>query len=81
MAFDTVATRVSALFRKIGSVMLNTKARLRGQAFVCGALQGNGHPGVCVNSDLMLSCGYRDTDGTGQIGDLREAAFRGSVLW
>ena len=65
MTFDTVATRASAFFRTTGSFLVNGAARIRGKAFVCETLQGNGHPGICVTSDLMLSCGCRDTDGSG----------------
>ncbi len=80
MAFDTVATRASAFFRRTGSLLVNAGARVRGQAFVCETLQGNGHPGVCVTSDMMLSCGCRDTDGSGQFGDLREMSFEEAYL-
>jgi uncharacterized Fe-S cluster-containing radical SAM superfamily protein len=76
MAFDTVATRASTIFRKMGSFVVNGYARLRGRAFICETLQGDGHPGVCVTSDLMLYCGCRDTDGTGQLGDLTEVSFQ-----
>ncbi len=75
MAYDAVAIRASALLRKTGSIVLNSAARTQRKVFVCEALLGKGHPGVCVNSDLMLSCSYRDTDGTGQLGDLRKTSF------
>ena len=72
---DTIASQASTFFRRAGSKFLDIKSRLRGKAFVCQSLQGAGHPGVCVNSDMMLSCGCRDTDGTGRIADLRETTF------
>jgi len=72
---ENLTAKTSSLLRKIGATLLTAKARLRGQAFVCDSVQGTADLGVCINSDLMLSCGCRDFDGSGRVGDLREGSF------
>ena len=77
---ENMAARASFLFRKIGATLLTTKARLLGQGFVCDSVQGIADIGICVNSDLKLSCGCRDFDGSGIVGDLRECSFENAFL-
>ncbi len=72
---ENTAARTSSLIRKISATLLTAKARLLGRGFVCDSVQGTASIGVCVNSDLMLSCGCRDFDGSGIVGDLREHSF------
>ena len=77
---ENLAVKASSLFRKIGATLLTAKARLRGRGFVCDSFQGTASIGVCINSDLMLSCGCRDLDGSGHVGNLREQSFEDVFL-
>jgi radical SAM family protein len=77
---ENLAAKTSSLLRKIGATLLTAKARLRGQGFVCDSVQGTASIGVCINSDLTLSCGCRDYDGSGHVGDLRECSLEDAFL-
>ena len=77
---ENLAVKASSLIRKIGATLLTTKAQFCRQGFVCKSLQGSAELGVCVNSDLTLSCGYRDLDGSGHVGDLHEQSFKDAFL-
>ncbi len=72
---ENLAVKTSLLSRKIGATLLTAKAQWCRQGFICNSLQGRAEFGVCVNSDLTLSCGYRDLDGSGHVGDLHEHSF------
>ena len=77
---ENLAAKTSSLLRKIGATLLTVKARLQGRGFVCDSVQGTASIGVCINSDLTLSCGCRDYDGSGCLGDLRECSFEDAFL-
>lgn len=77
---ENLAVKTSSLSRRIGAVLLTLKARCRRQGFVCDSLQGCTQFSVCINSDLTLSCSYRDLDGSGHIGDLGEQSFEEAFL-
>jgi pyruvate-formate lyase-activating enzyme len=70
----------STTLRRIAATLLIGRAKVCRQGFVCDSLQGTGPIGVCINSDLMLSCGYRDLDGSGRLGDLRNRSFEDVFL-
>ncbi len=72
---ENLTVITSSLFRRIGATLLSAKARLSGRGFVCESLQGTAWIGVCINSDLTLSCGCRDLDGSGHFGDLHDTSF------
>ncbi len=77
---ENLAVKASLLPRKIGATVLTAKAQWCRQGFICNSLQGRAELGVCVNSDLTLSCGYRDLDGSGHVGDLHEQSFEAVFL-
>jgi pyruvate-formate lyase-activating enzyme len=77
---ENSAVRTSSLLRKIGAALLTVRAKLCGKGFVCDSFQGTAQLGVCINSDLTLSCGYRDLDGAGHVGDLREQSIEDAFL-
>lgn len=77
---ENLAVKTSSLSRKIGALLLTLKARCRRQGFVCNSLQGCTQFSVCVNSDLTLSCSYRDLDGSGHVGDLAGQSFEEAFL-
>jgi len=65
-----IVPRVSACLRQVRRAILEAKARLRGMAFSCRALDGRSQVNVCINCDLTVSCNCHDVDGSGLIGDL-----------
>jgi pyruvate-formate lyase-activating enzyme len=72
MARDTLAVACSCALRGLWGLRLRVSARSRRKAFFCTALAGTSGYNICVNSDLTVSCNCNDTDGSGNIGDLRE---------
>ncbi len=54
---------------------LQLGAKLAGRRFACESLGGRVHDGIFINSDLTVSCNCQDVDGSGQLGELRRAAF------
>jgi len=50
-------------------------AKLAGRRFACESLSGRVHDGIFINSDMTVSCNCQDVDGSGQLGELRRAAF------
>ena len=77
---ENLAVGTSSLLRKTGATLLTATAKLRGRGFVCDSIQGTASIGVCINSDLTLSCGCRDVDGSGLVGDLRECSLEDAFL-
>jgi uncharacterized Fe-S cluster-containing radical SAM superfamily protein len=66
--FNYILQRAYRLLRK---PLLESRAALRREAFVCTALQGESIYNICVNSDMTVSCNCQDYDGAGHIGDLK----------
>ena len=77
---ENLTARASTLLRKMGATLVTLRAKLSGKGFVCDSLQGTAQIGVCINSDLTLSCGYRDLDGSSHVGDLREQSLENAFL-
>jgi hypothetical protein len=67
---------VSDVMRKGKKLYLEWSAKLRGQRFVCTALQGESEYNLTVNCDLTVSCNCQDYDGSGHIGDLNKNTFK-----
>lgn len=54
---------------------LEVWARLTGRKFACRSLAGSVVDGIFVNSDMTVSCNCQDVDGSGRLGNLREASL------
>lgn len=67
---------VSDVVRKCAKLYMEWSARLRGQRFVCAALQGESEYNLTINCDLTVSCNCQDYDGSGHMGDLNKQSFQ-----
>ncbi len=67
--------RISDHVRKALRMWYEISARMRGQVFYCGALQGQSEYNITINSDLTVSCNCQDYNGAGHLGDLNRSSF------
>jgi len=72
--------RINWIFSDFARRVLRAKhewgARLRGEAFYCGALSGVSEYNITINCDGTLTCNCHDYDGSGKLGDLNEHSFK-----
>jgi hypothetical protein len=67
---------VSDVLRRVLKTSYELSARLRGQRFYCGVLNGESEYNLTINCDATLSCCCQDYDGSGHLGDLEQNSFR-----
>ena len=67
--------RVSDFLRQTLVHVYETRAKISGRGYYCGALVGDSEYGITINSDMTVSCSCQDYDGSGQLGDLKKNSF------
>ena len=66
---------LSDFYRKVLVWKLETKAKLTGRGYSCGALDGVSEYNLTINSDQTVTCNCQDYEGIGQIGNLKQNSF------
>ena len=67
--------RVSDFLRQTLVHLHETRAKITGRGYYCGALVGDSEYGITINSDMTVSCSCQDYDGSGHLGDLKKNTF------
>jgi len=66
---------VSDILRAAKKSWLEWSARLRGQRFACGVLEGTSEYNLTINCDSTVTCNCQDYNGSGKLGDLEKNTF------